>query len=191
MALQTDLYPSAVILRDGTRVSIRPLRKEDKARLLAFFQAIPEDERHYLKDNVASPETIHRWTAGIDAERVFPLVALDGDAIVADGTLHRSRSQARRHIGEIRLVVHPAYRDRGLGSRMIRELVDAAMDLRLHKVIFELVDRRQQDAIVAAKMMGFSEAAVLTEAIKDYWGDLQDLIILELPLKERNLWWRF
>lgn len=191
MALQTELYPVKVVLRDGTDITIRPLGREDKVRLLRFFEAVPEDERYYLKDDVASPEVIQQWTTSIDPERVFPMVAIDGDAIAADGTLHRTRSRARRHIGEIRLVVHPDYRGRGLGSRMIRELVDAAMSRGLHKVVFELVDRRQEDAIVAAKMMGFSEAARIAEGVKDYWGNFQDLVILELPLKEQNLWWRF
>lgn len=184
-------YPKAVVLRDNTRITLRPLGAEDKVRLLQFFQRVPQEERHYLKDDVVSPEVIREWTSNISWQRVIPIVALAGEDIVADGTLHRSRAPARRHIGEIRVVVDPAYREKGLGSRMIRELVDVAADLGQHKVIFELVDRREKAAITAARMMGFSEAGVLQEGVKDYWGNYQDLVTLEMPLKDRQLWWRF
>ena len=91
----------------------------------------------------------------------------------------------------MRIVVDPAYRERGLGSRMIRELVDIAVDQGLHKVTVELVDRREKAAILAARGMGFTEVAVLREAVLDYWGNFQDVVMMELPLKDRNLWWRF
>jgi len=186
-----QVYPKTLMLRDGTRVEMRPLRDEDKIRLLRFFQRVPESERYYLKENVVSPQVIQEWTSRIEYERVIPIVALVGDDIVADATLHRSRAPARRHIGELRVVVDPGFREKGLGGRMIRELVDIAVDLGLHKVLFELVDRREKAAITAAKMMGFAEAGVLREGIKDFWGNYQDLVILEMPLKDRDLWWRF
>jgi L-amino acid N-acyltransferase YncA len=184
-------YPKKIALRDSTPVHLRPLDASDKVRLLKFFERVPEDERHYLKENVTAPEVVHAWTHAIDLQRAIPIVAVAGDEIVADGTLHRSRAPARRHTAEIRLVVDPGFREKGLGSRMIRELVDLAVDLGVHKVFFELADRREQAAILAAKGMGFSEAGVLSEAIRDYWGNLQDLVILELPLKDREFWWRY
>ena len=110
-----EAYPKTILLRDETRVELRPLEEADKLRLLQFFERIPEAERFYLKENVTAPEVIKTWTANIDFERVIPIVALAGDRIIADATLHRSRAPARRHIGEFRVVVDPAYREVGLG----------------------------------------------------------------------------
>ncbi len=62
---------------------------------------------------------------------------------MADATLHRSRPPARRHMAELRIVVDSHYREEGLGRRLIRELVDVAVDLGLHKVSFELVAHRE------------------------------------------------
>jgi len=84
-----------------------PLAAEDSVPLLNFFRRVPAEERHYLKEDVTSPEVILAWTSNIDPSRVIPIVALVGDEIVADATLHRSRSRARHHIGEIRIVVDP------------------------------------------------------------------------------------
>jgi L-amino acid N-acyltransferase YncA len=182
-------YPKAILLRDGTEVILRPLTGTDKTRLLQFFERVPAEERYYLKENVTAPETIQRWTSAIDLERVIPIVALEGDRIIADATLHRSRAQAFRHLGELRIVVDPAYREVGLGRRMIRELLDLAADLGLHKVTFQLVEQREDPAIFAAESVGFAEVAVLKEWVRDIWGNYQNLVLLEMPVQDQRAWW--
>jgi len=182
-------YPKTIMLRDRTEVAIRPLAEGDKVRLLNFFQGIPEEERFYLKENVASPGVIQSWVSEIDYQRVVPIVAVQGDQIVADATLHRTRARARQHVGEIRVVVAPAYREVGLGGRLIRELLDIAAGLGLHKATFELVADQEEAAISAAGSAGFREAAVMKEYVRDMWGNYHDLVIMELSLKERRIWW--
>jgi RimJ/RimL family protein N-acetyltransferase len=182
-----ETYPKHSMLRDGTEVILRPLVEEDQARLLEFFRRVPEGERYYLKENVASPEVIQDWTSNLDYRRVIPIIALTGDKIVADATLHRSNSRSRQHIGEIRIVVDPNYREVGLGRRLIQELLDIAAMLGLHKVIFELVALREKAAIAAAESVGFREVAVLKEWIQDILGEYQDLVIMEMPLKDYQL----
>ena len=176
-------YPAQMTLEDGTELTIRPLQKEDKLPLAQFFQRLPEEDRFYLKENVTAPEVIQDWIERMDMERVVPIVAVLNEDIVADATLHRSRAPARRHIGELRIVVAPEFRGRGLGSRLIQELIDLSRVLELEKVFFELVDRREVDAIRAAVHAGFEEVAVLKDRVRDVYGSLQDLVILELPLE--------
>lgn len=184
-----EAYPKTILLRDRTEAVIRPLNHEDAGRLFNFFKTIPEEERFYLKENVTSPETIQKWTSEIDFQRVIPIVALIDDEIVADATLHRSRAPARRDVGELRVVVDPRVREIGLGGRLIRELLDIAAGVGLRKAMFELVAQEEEPAIVAAGSAGFREAAVLKEQVKDYWGNPKDLVLMELSLKERRLWW--
>lgn len=189
--LNIEAYPKTTLLRDGTSVELRPLESEDKVRLFRFFQRVPEEERYYLKDNVTSPEVIHEWTSDINFERVIPIVAVDEDEIVGDATIHRSRALARRHVGELRIIVDPSFRCVGLGTRLIRELLDIAASLDLHTATFELVARREDAAIMAASNLGFKEVATLSERIKDIWGNYQDLVMMEMPLTDHELWGRF
>ena len=128
-------------------------------------------------------------TSNIDFDRIIPIVGLAKERIVADATLHRSRAMARHHLGEMRVVVDPAYREVGLGRRLIREILDIAADLGLHTVIFELVSGRESPAINAASSVGFKEIATLPGGIKDFWGNYQDLVLLEMPLSDRHQWW--
>jgi L-amino acid N-acyltransferase YncA len=186
-----EAYPKAIMLQDGTKVVLRPLSAEDRVPLLNFFRRVPAEERHYLKEDVTSPEVIEDWTSNIDPSRVIPMVVLVGDEIIADATLHRSRSWAYCHMGELRVVVDPAYRNVGLGRRLIRELVDIADELGLQKVVIELEGHWKQPAIISAGSLGFRETARLGEWVRDYWGDYQDLVIMELPLTDHRLSQRY
>lgn len=185
-----EAYPKTIMLRDGDKVWVRPLEPEDKVSLLQFFERIPEEERFFLKENVTSAEVVHRWTENMDVEKVVPIVAVVGDAIVADATLHRNRAPARRHTGEIRVVVDPTFREVGLGGRLIREMQDIAANLGLEKVVFELVAQREKEAVIAAERTGFREVAVLKDRVKDFWGNYQDLVVLEMLVEDRDKYWR-
>ena len=184
-----DAYPKTIMLRDGAKVDLRPLAVGDELPLLEFFKGISAEDRFFLKENVTAPEMIHDWTTKIDFDRIIPIVGEVEGRIIADATLHRGRSTARRHVGEIRIVVDPAYRKAGLGRRLIRELLDIAADLNLLKVTFELVADRENPALNAASSVGFEEVAVLKDRIQDFWGNFHDLVLLEMSLKDRQSWW--
>jgi RimJ/RimL family protein N-acetyltransferase len=184
-----EAYPKTIMLRDGSTVTVRPLEPEDKVELLWFFERVPEEERHYLKENVTAPEVVYRWTEDIDFDRVIPIVAVANGEIVADATLHRTRIEGRRHVGELRIIVDPALREAGLGSRLMRELMDIGQEIGLYSATMELVADRELPAILAAESVGFKRVARLSERVRDFWGNYQDLIILDLPLKDRLQWW--
>ena len=180
-----EAYPKIIMLRDCTKVELRPLEEGDKVRLLHFFENIPEADRYYLKENVTAPEVIRTWTTTIDFDWVIPIVA------VADATLHRSRAPARQHVGELRIVVAPDYREGGLGRRLIRELLDIAIELGLHRVTYEVVAQREKSAIMAAESIGFQEIARFKGRVRDLWGNYQDLVVMDLPMEKQREWWRF
>ena len=103
----------------------------------------------------------YNYWGQVNFDRVLPIVALVGDEIVADATLHRSRAMSQRYVSELWVVVDPSYRGVGLGRRLIRELLDIAVDLGLHKATFELVAQREETAIATAGSAGFREVASL------------------------------
>ena len=179
-------FPRVATLNDGQQVTIRPLRPDDSAALHQFFLRVPEEDRFYLNNDVTAPEVIAEFTGNISLDVAIPLVAVSGDRIIADSTLHRSRRASRRHVGELRIVVDTEYRGRGLGARLIDELIQLGVDLGLERLVFELVDRREMPAIQAAKAAGFEQVAVLEGRVRDMYGIMQDLVILELPLEEED-----
>ena len=184
-------YPKELSLREGSRVSIRPLKPEDRNALLEFFLGIPEDERFFLKEDVTSPAVIAEWIGHLDYRRALPLLAFADGEVVADAVLIRRRGNARSHVGEIRLVVAPAWRNRGLGTALIRELCDIADDAGLDKVLFEVVEDREKEALKAAEWLGFLRIATIEGAARDQQGHLHDIILLTMPLGRWYQWTKF
>jgi L-amino acid N-acyltransferase YncA len=184
-------YPKDICLRDGTRVTIRPLQVGDEEALLQFFLGIPEEERYFLKDDVTSPQVISEWVERLDYQRAFPLLAFADGQVVADAVLIRQRGNARSHIGEVRVVVAPAYRHRGLGTLLIRELCDIADDAGLDKVLFEAVAGKEEEALKAAEWLGFVRIGTIEGGARDQEGRLHDLILLAMPLGKWYQWTRY
>lgn len=176
MSLLTD-YPKHVTLRDGTRVILRPMTKNDQAPLLAFFRTVPEGDRLFLKEDVTDPATIRAWAEGLDYARVLPILAEAGGRIVADATLHFNVHGWSRHVAEIRTVVAPAFQRKGLGSLLAHELVGHATTRGIRKIVAEVMDA-QPGAMRAFTNLGFVEEARLRGHVTDASGALRDLILL-------------
>ena len=127
----------------------------------------------------------------MDYDRALPIIALDGETIVADGTLHRSRANARRHIGQIRIAVADDYRNRGLGTTLLNDLATIANEHGLERLLLEAVSDHEDDAIKAAEYVGFVRVGSLPGHAKDLQGHPRDIVLLEMPLGKWFDWWRF
>jgi L-amino acid N-acyltransferase YncA len=180
-------FPTVSLTADGAQMTIRPMVPEDQEALLDFFCRIPAVDRFYLKDEVADPKTMERWAQTLDYSRVLPLLALLDDKIVGDGTLHHHRAGARQHVGEVRAVVDPAYRNRGVGRGLLHKLIDLAGDQGLKKLMFEVVADTEQAARHTAQVLGFVPVAVLSAHVRDLAGTAHDLLILERRLLDPGL----
>lgn len=165
----------------GRTIILRPLQRGDEQQLLEFFKRLPVDERAMLKDDVTNPAVIAAWCSNIDAERILPIVALDGNVIVADATLHRSRGGWSRHVAAMRITVDPSQRRRGLGRALIRELMDLAG--RLHVAVLDAeVLAEQKSAIALFEDLGFHCIATLPQHAVDLTHQPHDLLLLSKTL---------
>jgi L-amino acid N-acyltransferase YncA len=184
-------YPKQVTLLDGTVARVRPMGKRDERRVLQFFLRIPEEERFFLKEDVGSPKVIAEWFERLDHDRALPMLALVGNRVIADAALIRSRTGSRRHVGEVRLHVDPEFRQRGLGTVLIRELCDIANDAGLERVTVEVVEGVGNTMLEMVERLGFVRAATLREHVKDREGKRHDLATMVLTLGKWHEWWHF
>lgn len=175
-------FPKEVTLEDGTFVLVRPLRADDGPKLATFFAELPEEDRYWLKEDVADRAVIERWVNELDYRRVLPLVALHDGRIIADATLHRRFHGARSHLGEIRVVVHPQYRRRGLGLLLIGELVALAAEMGLERLYVEIVSGVEQPALEVVQQAGFERVAEIPAHLRGPDGEPHDLIVLAMNL---------
>jgi RimJ/RimL family protein N-acetyltransferase len=177
-------YPKEAILKDGTRVTLRPLERGDAEQLVAFFQRIPEDDRWYLRHDVSNPTTVRQWALGVDYERVIPIVAIHEGQIIGDVTLHRRRYGSTRHVGEVRIVIDPDYRTKRLGTWMLLDIVQLATGLGLEKLVAEVASN-ETAALKAIRRLDFVREAVIPEFHKDRAGNERDLVVMVKNLAPR------
>ena len=171
------MYPQTVIVKHDREVEIWPMTADDAPALLAFYRSLPAADLLYLREDVTTPESMTRWVDSIESEQGWHLLAGYEGRIIADGELDHQFYGWSRHVGELRLVVDPAFRGSGLSILLAREVLAQAADEDLHKVMVQMtVD--QQAAIQMCKKLGFRHEAMLTEHVQDQHGQWRDLVIM-------------
>jgi GNAT superfamily N-acetyltransferase len=184
MSLEFELqkYPREVKLKDGSKTTFRPLRKDDEKRFHEFFLAVPEAERMFIKHRVTDPKIIRDWCQNIDLGRNLPLLALINGKIVGDATLHQQLGGWKRHIGRVSVLVLPQFRGRGLARALVSEIVSFARSLGLEKVEAEFIGE-QDAAMKMFAMLGFSNLLRLENYVKDMQAITHDYVLMGLELK--------
>ena len=161
-----DAYPKTVTLKDQTEVMIRPVAQSDVAPLVEFFESLSDEERLYVRHDLGEPGEVRKWAEEVDLNSAIPLVALDGDTVAANGTLFMKSHAWIRHVAQIQIVTAPAYRGKGLGAMLSRELVGLAEERDIEKIQASVIE----DNVGAVRMfetLGFKTVAVLEGMIKD------------------------
>lgn len=176
-----ERYPREIALADGAKLTLTPMVPSDWQLLEQFLSSIRDPDRRFLRHDMSDPARVERWCSELDYRHILPLLAWIGGSIVADATLHREPGLWTAHLGKLRLLVHPGYRGRGIGARMVAELVDVASELSLHKVVTECA-AEQRDLISLLERSGFFEAARLPEFIRDREGRLHDMVMMVYSL---------
>jgi acetyltransferase len=128
-------YPSQfeteVVLNDGSAMVLRPIKIEDAQRYLAFLERLGPDSRYLWLNHVpeqVTPEDALRFCT-VDYKNSFALVGevlkQKTREIVAVGRYYRL---PRKNSAEVAIVIDDNYRRKGIGTRLIECLVNAARD---------------------------------------------------------------
>lgn len=174
-----------VKLKDGSEVLIRKLGKDDKSRSLAFFRALPKEDRAYLRVDVTKPEIVERRIQTMESDRIMRLVAVNDEQIVADGSLELESRDWQKHVAELRLIVARPFQRKGLGMLMARELYMLAASKKVEEIIVKIMGP-QIGAQSIFKRLGFHQDAVLHDYVQDIDGTKQDLVLMRCDLE--SLW---
>jgi L-amino acid N-acyltransferase YncA len=170
-------------LKDGKEVVIRDLREDDVDRSLAFFRALPPEDRIYLRNDVTRRDVMEERIRLMSTGRIKRLVALVDDEIVADGSLESDGYTWKSHVAEMRLIVAQPYRRKRLGVLLARELYLIAASKRVEEIVAKFMDP-QVAARRVVERLGFHEETVLHNYVKDTEGNKHDLVVMRCMLQE-------
>ncbi len=161
-------------------MNLRPPTPEDTDALLAFFLRVPDGERTFFKERAVDYPTVATW---VDAPG-RRAIAVDGEIVVGHVAVVPLPGWSD-HVGELRLIVDPEHRGRGIGRLLARRAVLEAVALGVRKLVVEVV--AEQDGTVAMfEALGFRAEGLLRDHVRDREGNLQDLIVLAHSLEEQS-----
>jgi ribosomal protein S18 acetylase RimI-like enzyme len=176
-----ERYPKEIALKDGIRVTFRPMAREDADLLWEFFRQIPPEDRTFFREDVDRKEEVERWAQDLDFGRILPILAFSEGRVVGDATLHRNKAGWKQRVGTVRILIAPDFRHRGLGTAMIRELRHLGEKASLHYLLAEVIEE-QQTAVRAFEKMGFERMSVYRNYVNDHRGRLHNLVVLLYPM---------
>lgn len=160
-------------------MTIRDLTPADVDGLAAFFGALSEEDLTFIREDIHNLAVIvqlphtpgPRW------------IAVDGPDITAYAAVEQLPGWSD-HVGELRLVVHPARLRAGLGRTLAQHALAAALRAGMRKVVVELA-ADQERVMAMFSGLGFTGEALLHDHIRDRQGDNSDLVVLAHHVDEQ------
>jgi len=135
-------YEKQIALEDGSRITVRPIRPEDEPLLVNFHHTLSERTVymryfHWMKlEQRTAHERLTRMCF-LDYDRQMALVAERDDPasgerqIVAVGRLVKSHTVEE---AELAVIVSDGFQRRGIGTAVVRQLVDFARAEKLQRI---------------------------------------------------------
>jgi acetyltransferase len=135
-------YEKHIALGDGSCITVRPIRPEDEPLLVNFHHTLSERTVYmrYFNWMKLEQRTAHERLTRmcfVDYDRQMALVAECQDAragerqIVAVGRLVKSHAVEE---AELAVIVADSFQKRGIGTEIVRQLVDFARDEKLVRI---------------------------------------------------------
>ncbi|MDZ4768335.1 MAG: bifunctional acetate--CoA ligase family protein/GNAT family N-acetyltransferase [Chloroflexota bacterium] len=171
-------YVSDWTLRDGTHVTIRPIRPEDEPLMVQFHEGLSERTvfYRYLQAMNLSERTAHERLSRlsfIDYDREIALVVVRRDdstkgepQIAAVGRIAKLRtaSPGMKPQAEYAILVADQYQHQGIGKELLTRLIAIARDEKV-SMIYGMVYEQNVEAIHLAEKFGFTASKSEREQI--------------------------
>lgn len=162
-------------------VAIVSMADAGDATILRFVGKIPLHDLLFLDRDIREPKVLAAWRKAIERGSVCSLVAIADDEIVATTAVIREPLSWSAHVAEVRLLVLPDWRGKGVG----RVLLEASIDRAVADGAAKLTGRMtpdQRGAITLFEESGFRGEALLRDHVRDANGNPHDLAILSLDV---------
>jgi RimJ/RimL family protein N-acetyltransferase len=173
---ESTRYPRTQEIKGGD-VSLDLMTPEMEAEVLAFANTLDPHDLLFLRRDITQPKVLSAWSKQLETGEITSLIARsDGQMLGCTAVVRDERSWSP-HVGELRVLVSPAGKERGLGRLLIQESFLIALSLKLQKLTAHMtVD--QTGAINVFEEMGFKPEALLKDQVMDQAGEKHDIVIL-------------
>lgn len=165
---------------NGEPVTLRLMTADDADALHAFFQEMAEENHRdllFLRRDVTSGEEIDSWEREIAAGETITVLAVAEGQVLGESSLHRNNVPWTRHVGNVRVILDPQQRGRGLSRLLLGEIFALALGCGIERVVAEMM-AEQASALGLFRAVGFVEEGRYRAYARDLDGNLHDLVVM-------------
>jgi len=173
---ESTRYPRSVDIKDGS-VTLDLMSPAMEEEVLTFANTLPGHDLLFLRRDITQPKVLSAWAAQIESGEITSLIAREGDDMLGCSAVVVDKHSWSPHVGDLRVLVGPAGKDRGLGRVLIQESFLIALSLGLEKLTAQMTPD-QTAAIAVFEEMGFTAEALLKDHVQDKQGTKHDIVTL-------------
>ncbi|MCW4040861.1 MAG: GNAT family N-acetyltransferase [Candidatus Bathyarchaeota archaeon] len=145
--------------KDGQQVILRSLKWEDLNDCLKLINALIDEQADITFCNPISRDTQIEWLsnrlAAIEKGQVIQIVAEVNGHVIANSDVTIKTSQ-RSHVGDIGIIIKKGYRNIGIGTEMLKQLIIQAREREVKIVTLGVFETNNRAKHVYEKL-GFCE----------------------------------
>jgi L-amino acid N-acyltransferase YncA len=166
---------------DGVLVTMRSIEARDLEAILAFGRSLPERDLLFLRRDITRSENVVAWLRDVAEGRYVSVVVMRGTELVGYATVAQDQMDWTRHVAELRILVSPTMRGKGLGRFLAEQAFAIARERGIRKMVAQMTSD-QPAAVRAFSQLGFEREATLRGQVMDRDGGLHDLEVMALDL---------
>ena len=115
---ESNRYPRTVDIKDGT-VTLEMMTPAAEAEVLAFAKTLPSHDLLFLRRDITEPKVLSAWAQQLETGEITSLLARnEAGEMLGCTAVVRDELSWSPHVGELRVLVAPAGKDRGLGRHI-------------------------------------------------------------------------
>jgi RimJ/RimL family protein N-acetyltransferase len=149
--------------KDGRKVVLRTPKWEDLDDLLELINSLVEEGAEIIRDRKVSREEEIDWLsktlASLEKNEIFFVVAEVDGKVIASSDIHPLKG-FESHVGILGIIVKNGFRDVGIGTEMMRTLIEQACKMGL-KVLTLSVFATNKRAFHVYEKVGFMQTGVI------------------------------
>ena len=181
------MKPGAILrtfaARDGRRVVLRTPTLNDLDDLLSVINSLVEEQANIIVDEKVTREDELDWLSTALArlekdETIYVIAEVDG-RVVGNSELSRKTTGRDRHVGTIGIAIRDGFREIGIGTEMIKTLIDQAKSRGL-KVLTLSTFANNERAHHVYQKLGFADTGRIPKKFFNEGKYIDEILMAEV-----------
>lgn len=165
------------------KIIFRSLKLDDLADLLEHINFLVKEKSMIDIQKQKTIEEEKEWLLHLlqeikNKEKICLVVEIDGK-VMGLAEIEKQKNSDRRHIGELGITLRKEIREKGIGKRLLGEIIEKCKKILKIKTVLLHTMRINKNALNFYKKNGFKELGAIKNGRKYYKKYVDDIIMIK------------